>query len=259
MIWFKHMCDASNGETISQIEEEFGLEGYARWFKLMEVIASKSDGENFYAEYSLKKWCLFLKAKPKKLVMFLECLGNLQAINMKETGNVIRIELPNLFKFKQKDLGRSRPSRIKPASNPPLEKEKEIDTEEELEKKRVAAAKALLTKSFNLEFDKIWPFLEAYPHNKNYETAKKQYAACRRAGFSEEEIQEYYKTEHIDKADAPKFVTQFKKAVTIGNLEAWKKIPKLVPVKAPSVWDIAIEKAKEIDAARALQKLNGNN
>ena len=152
MIWFKHLCSASNGETLSQIEEEFGLEGYARFFKLMEVVASKSDNDNYFAEYSEKKWSTFLRAKPKKLRTFLKCLENLQVILVEHSENIIRIEMPNLCKFKQKDLGRSRPSRVKTASNPPLEKEIEIDKEVEKETEPVIPPQ----NKFEDEFNKVW-------------------------------------------------------------------------------------------------------
>jgi len=39
MKWFKHFTDASDDDFLQTIEDIFGLEGYARWWKLLEVIA----------------------------------------------------------------------------------------------------------------------------------------------------------------------------------------------------------------------------
>jgi hypothetical protein len=41
--WFKHYTCSSDDEFIAGLEEEFGLEGYARWWKLLEAIAKQMD------------------------------------------------------------------------------------------------------------------------------------------------------------------------------------------------------------------------
>ncbi len=187
VIWFKHMASASDGETLSLIEEKFGLEGYARFFKLLEVVASKSDKDSYFAEYSEKKWSAFLRAKPKKLRMFLECLEDLGVICTEQTGNVLRINMPNLAKFQQKDLGRSRPSRERAATNPPLEKEEE--TEKEIEKDKKKKEKALMEK----DFEDIWPKLKVTPDGRNSkQDTKGSYILLKKEGIEDSVILKYW-------------------------------------------------------------------
>lgn len=101
MRWFKHMVDASEDPTIAEIEAEFGLEGYARWWKLLEKVASQmKKPDECSASYPWEKWQTFLKGKRKKLETFLEHLENKQKINLKQNGNVLEITIPNLLKIK---------------------------------------------------------------------------------------------------------------------------------------------------------------
>lgn len=98
MKWFKHLTDASKaGELIAEIEDVFGLEGYARYFKLLEAVAYKMDSsDKCSAAYPWSKWQTFLKAKRNKLETFLVYLENKLEINLKQTGNILEIEIPKL-------------------------------------------------------------------------------------------------------------------------------------------------------------------
>lgn len=89
--------------------------------------------------------------------------------------------------------------------------------------KSKGATKAAQTRTFNLEFKEMWKYLSSLPNNKNFDSAQKQYAACRRAGFSEEDIKSYYWECYCKNASDKKYIKQFKTAVTIGNLKAWKE------------------------------------
>ena len=105
MKWFKHVSDASDDEFIAHLEEEFGLAGYARWFKLLEAIAKQMDmTDKCFAEYSEKKWCYFLKAKRKQLSCFLVTCEKQLKINTQRTRNIIRISCPKLLKIKDNRL-----------------------------------------------------------------------------------------------------------------------------------------------------------
>jgi hypothetical protein len=119
-----------------------------------------------------------------------------------------------------------------------------------------SSAKAAETKKLNAEFEEIWPYLATFPNNVNPDSARTRYVSCRRAGFSSEEIQRYYKITWIDKyPNDKKFVKQFFKAITIGNLKLWKKTPKLQVVDdAPKdAWDEVIEKLEAVDARMEME------
>lgn len=101
MKWFKHYSDASEDEFIAELEDEFGLEGYARWWKLLEVIAKQMDEtDRCYAEYSWQNWQRFLKAKRNKLETFLEHSQNKRKIKLEQTGNKLRIICPKLLELR---------------------------------------------------------------------------------------------------------------------------------------------------------------
>ena len=46
MKWFKHYVDASRSEKLAALREKTGLEGYARYWLLVEFLAEKFDGNN---------------------------------------------------------------------------------------------------------------------------------------------------------------------------------------------------------------------
>lgn len=112
MKWFKHFTHASNGDTITKIEREFGLEGYARWFKLLEIIGRGMDGtDRCSAKYHINDWCAFLKCKPNKFRTFVERLadvsetfversGNVSQTYGEHSGDVYEIKVPNLLKIR---------------------------------------------------------------------------------------------------------------------------------------------------------------
>lgn len=98
MKWFRHMSDASDDEFIAGIEDIFGLDGYARWWKLLEIIAKQMDGTNrCHAEYSWEKWQTLLKGKRKKLETFLEHSRKKRKISLEQNGNVLKISCPKLL------------------------------------------------------------------------------------------------------------------------------------------------------------------
>lgn len=95
------MADASDDEFISELEDKFGLEGYARWWKLLEIIAKQMDGtDKCSAEYSWVKWQSFLKGKRNKLETFLEHSQNKLKINLEQNGNILKISCPKLLELR---------------------------------------------------------------------------------------------------------------------------------------------------------------
>lgn len=102
MQWFKHYSNASNDDFLEELESKFGLEGYARWWKLLEVIAEEMErgSDLCHAKHSLHKWSLFLKGKQNKLSSFLVYLENKQKINLEQTENILKIECPKLLELR---------------------------------------------------------------------------------------------------------------------------------------------------------------
>ena len=55
MRWFKHFSDARRNPKLRLIEKKLGEAGYARWFKLLELVAERGGtGEYFQPRIQLK-------------------------------------------------------------------------------------------------------------------------------------------------------------------------------------------------------------
>jgi hypothetical protein len=132
MRWFKHFSDASNDEFISDMEDEFGLIGYARWWKMLEVIAGQMDETNKHsAAYPEKKWCRLLQCKPKVLTAFLECTNNAGKTKIKQNGNIIEIFCPKLLELRDNHSRNLQAKSKKVESDLPIEVEVEVEEEKE--------------------------------------------------------------------------------------------------------------------------------
>ena len=83
MRWFKHLSSASDDPFLVDLEARFGLEGYARWWRLLEAVASQVNPKEgrWTVSYPWAKWQQILQGKRKKLETFLEHLANLRRIS----------------------------------------------------------------------------------------------------------------------------------------------------------------------------------
>lgn len=102
MKWFKHFSNASDDEFLARLEADLGLEAYARWWKMLEVIARQMDGsDKCEVEYSVDKWMGYLSEKRrKKLEIFLEYCQKFQKISTKYSGNILWITCPKLLELR---------------------------------------------------------------------------------------------------------------------------------------------------------------
>lgn len=91
MKWFKHPSDTSDDPMNAELEEMFGLEGYARWMKILEAIAKNMAGKDSPCSvaYPWSKWQAILRGKPKTLLPFLKHLALKRRINLKRNGFVL--------------------------------------------------------------------------------------------------------------------------------------------------------------------------
>jgi hypothetical protein len=99
MKWFKHETDAFHSEMLTQIIDEFGFEGYGRFWRLLELVAERMDDTDRHHLCLLEKvWCKRLGTSPKVLERFLKYLGKVSGILATYSGNNIEISIPNLLK-----------------------------------------------------------------------------------------------------------------------------------------------------------------
>lgn len=80
--YFPHQANASSGKTVAILENRFGAEGYAAWFKLLEIITSSRnhiiDVRNAEAVEFL---AARMKLQPDRLREILDKMADLQAID----------------------------------------------------------------------------------------------------------------------------------------------------------------------------------
>jgi len=146
MRWFKHMTNSRNDEKLAELLATHGLEGYAFWWLLLEVIGAaveKDHGPEL--TYPITQWALALHSHPNRVRKYLVALGSeagsggcslLVADNLPD--GRIRVQIPNLLKYRDEY---SRKSGHSPDSvRRDTRARSETETETETEAKRTSCA-----------------------------------------------------------------------------------------------------------------------
>lgn len=109
MKWFKHFSNASHSDSLADLVEDFGFEGYGRYWRLLEILAERFDGESvsFKFHSRLLRDCLRFKSAVK-LNDFLVTIGLQQGFNVVVNENQIEIEAPILLDLQDRDFKKSR-------------------------------------------------------------------------------------------------------------------------------------------------------
>ena len=101
MKWFKHYSDASRSEKLAQLVDEFGIEGYGRYWLLIELLAEKFDGKdtNFTIHNTTIKRTLYIH-HDKMAAKFLGTIANLGLMSCVSTNKLWSISCPKLLEIK---------------------------------------------------------------------------------------------------------------------------------------------------------------
>lgn len=197
MKWFKHMTNARNNPELSSAIDELGLEVYGAYMIILEVVAERMDGSSdCFAEYSPKKWSTFLQVSPKRFQNFAKTLEKCGLFLLKDSGKLLKIEVPNLVKYRDNHTKNlqvtSKPLTINLALE--VEKEKEKEREVDKEKKDNAkipqtGAKKVVMKKYDSDFEVLWK--KASRYNQTNDEKKKAYASyklCLKCDFTLDQI-----------------------------------------------------------------------
>lgn len=80
--YFSHDCDAAGKPTCYTLQERFGNDGYAFWFKLLEFLGQR---ENLSFDCKLQaEWIYFVaksKVSEEKAIAILDTLASIDAID----------------------------------------------------------------------------------------------------------------------------------------------------------------------------------
>jgi len=133
MRWFKHMTASSDDEKLSRLKDAYGLEGYGFWWSVVEIVADKvGEVRQTSAEFSPKKWGNLVGISPKKFRILAEFCANLQLFSVAFSENLIKIDMPNILKFRDEYTERQhKKSGQNRDKLPPLLTDTEADTDTE--------------------------------------------------------------------------------------------------------------------------------
>ena len=143
MKWFKHETDAFTSEGVDCLMQEFGMAGYGRWNRLLEIVAFKMDETSrCHVEYSYSKWRNLLGLNKKKLNHFLTILEDKLNLNITINGQFVKIEIPNLLK-KRDNYTRNVGSKDQETSKQDVD----VDRDRDIKKKKPTKKKVFVAPS----------------------------------------------------------------------------------------------------------------
>lgn len=116
MKWFKHYSNSLHSDSLSQLLIDCGLEGYARYWILLEELAERFDGQTTsFRIQSATIRSLFRIRSWNELDSFAVRLSNIRGMNIKRNENVFEIEAPILLELLGKDFRVARQARANTA------------------------------------------------------------------------------------------------------------------------------------------------
>ena len=112
MKWFKHFSDASTSSALEDLINEFGFEGYGRYWRLLELLSQKFDGESCYYRFHKRtlRGCMRFKSTVK-LRCFMNAIGLQPGYKVNESKDHFEIDAPILLDLKDRDFKKSRKDR----------------------------------------------------------------------------------------------------------------------------------------------------
>ena len=129
MKWFKHFSQASESDGLQGLLDEFGLEGYARYWLLIELFCEKwePDTEPKFTihESQIRKK---LRINSTNTELFLNYCQTYLGLFYKKTEKFYSFEFPKLLEILHRDVKRARTMRAQCAHKPRLD----IDTDKDL-------------------------------------------------------------------------------------------------------------------------------
>lgn len=148
MKWFKHYTNASDSVKLNHLIDDLGIEGYGRYWLLLEMLAEEFDGSSTTFHIHSHKISSKVRIKfSKKLATFMQKLSNFHLIEFKLVGKVYEIESPILLELQSRDFKTARNKRGDTVPKNKIKnkiKDKDLEQDKELEKdKELKTAKAV--------------------------------------------------------------------------------------------------------------------
>ena len=131
MRWYKHFTDASCDSRVAELEEYHGLEGYAVYFKLLEMIGAALKKDNTKIRLPARKLKGNLCITAQKLNKITEKINELGLMIIKKDTFFYEIDCPKMLEFRDNST-----TKVRTKSAPSEKKvslEVEVEVEEEVE------------------------------------------------------------------------------------------------------------------------------
>lgn len=133
MKWFKHFSNASDSVKLNKLIDELGIEGYGRYWLLLELIAQETEQGSEKVEIHYRKISSKVHIKfTKTLGTFLAKLQNFGLIEVEVVGKVYILSCPILGKLQDKDSKYNRTRVVKQSSVATLDIDKNKSREDKI-------------------------------------------------------------------------------------------------------------------------------
>jgi hypothetical protein len=201
--WFRHFASAWSSLKLNRLIDELGVEGYGRYWLLLELLAEHFDGENtlFVLHYRQVSPRILLKTE-KKIDHFFKKLSSFSLIEYNTERNIYKIECPIILELQDKDSKYNRKRVVKRSLGATLEEEEDIekDLEEDLEKEidsekpNVAAPQ----QEIGIEILNYWNTKQIIKHVANAKSLKKTGQGIKhRSNYTIDEIKQAVDNYHV--------------------------------------------------------------
>jgi len=128
MKWFKHHCSASDSRNVNHLIDEFGIQGYAWWFLLLELCAEKYDGTG-EPEFTFHRRVVQLKLRSTwtRVQLLLDSCSTRGQLTWTAVGQEINIKIPKLLEVKDNHTRNLQVNSRTLAPRQDKDKDKELD------------------------------------------------------------------------------------------------------------------------------------
>lgn len=190
MKWFKHFCNASDDPKISELEDHFGLEGYAVYWKTLEFIAVEmGDDSEPKIKYSGQKLKRKLSISVQKLTKIYQFLNEIQLLFVKKEGDYFFIECEKLLEIRDEYTRKKSKKSGHYPYNVAQEKDKETDKEKEQDKDNSISLPKRETVDYSQDFETFWKLgFQWHRRNEKKQKVFEKYRARRNSKFSVEDL-----------------------------------------------------------------------
>ena len=102
MRWFKHLTCSSRDEKLLMLMDEFGLEGYAVFWLILEAIGETINAETGTPSLTLsaKNWRKVTTFSPKKFQKLVSFFKKNELFLVEIDGDKTKLSCPNMLKFR---------------------------------------------------------------------------------------------------------------------------------------------------------------